>query len=224
MKLLERYPSLPYVVPFVVFAVLLLAAPSLPASPRIEAIIRVSVLTLTLVVVARGAISFRVTNVLGTLAVGAGVFAIWIAPDMVITGWRESWVFQNGITGKLTLSMPVAARSDAVVVTLRIVRAAILVPIIEELFWRAWLPRVLVAKDFRTVPLGVYTTTTFVATAILFASEHGPYWEVGIVAGVIYNWWMYRTRSLGDLILAHAVTNLLLSIFVLRTGRWEFWM
>ena len=92
------------------------------------------------------------------------------------------------------------------------------------MFWRAWLPRVLVARDFRTVRLGSYTTMTFVATAVLFASEHGPYWEVGLIAGVIYNWWMFRTRSLGDLVLAHGLTNLLLSIFVLVTGRWEYWM
>ena len=224
VKLIERFPSVPYVVPFIVFAVLLVAAPSLPTSPRVEAIIRVAVLTLTLVVVARGVIDFRVSNWAGTLAVGAGVFALWIAPDMLVPGWRDSWLFQNGITGKLQLSMPVAARSDPLVLALRIARAAILVPIIEELFWRAWLPRVLVAKDFRTVPLGRYTTMSFVGTAVLFASEHGPYWEVGLVAGVIYNWWMSRTRSLGDLILAHAVTNLLLSIFVLLTGRWEYWM
>ena len=224
VKLIERYPSAPYVVPFLVFAILLLAAPTMPFSQRVESAIRVTVLTLTLVAVARGAIDFRVTHWLGTLAVAVGVFALWIAPDMLIPGWRDSWIFQNGITGSLHLSMPVASRSDPVVLTLRIARAAILVPIIEELFWRAWLPRVLVAKDFRTVPLGHYSTMSFVATAVLFASEHGPYWEVGLAAGLIYNWWMFRTRSLGDLILAHAVTNLLLGLFVVATGRWEYWM
>ena len=224
MKLVERFPSVPYVVPFVVFAVLLIAGPSMPASPRVEAIIRVTLLALVLAVAARGVIAFRVTHWAGTLAVGGSVFALWIAPDLLVAGWRESWIFQNGLTGSLQISMPVSARSDPLVLTLRIARAAILVPIIEELFWRAWVPRALVAKDFRTVSLGAYTTMSFVATAVLFASEHGPYWEVGLVAGVIYNWWMFRTRSLGDLILAHAVTNLLLSIFVLGTGRWEFWM
>jgi membrane protease YdiL (CAAX protease family) len=59
---------------------------------------------------------------------------------------------------------------------------------------------------------------------VLFAAEHGPYWEVGLLCGVIYNWWMWRTRSLGDLILVHAVTNLALSLFVIATQRWTFWM
>jgi membrane protease YdiL (CAAX protease family) len=59
---------------------------------------------------------------------------------------------------------------------------------------------------------------------VLFASEHGAYWDVGLAAGVAYNWWMVRTRSLGDLILAHAVTNLCLSVYVIAAGKWEYWL
>ncbi|MBE7541609.1 MAG: CPBP family intramembrane metalloprotease [Solibacteraceae bacterium] len=61
-------------------------------------------------------------------------------------------------------------------------------------------------------------------TAALFSLEHGSYWEVGFLAGAVYNWWMVRTKSVSDLILAHAVTNACLAAFVLLTGRWEFWM
>ena len=92
------------------------------------------------------------------------------------------------------------------------------------LFWRAWLPRWIDrAKDFREVPLGQYSRAAFWLTAILFASEHGALWDVGLAAGLLYNWWMRRTRSLGDLILAHAVTNACLSVYVLTRGRWEYW-
>ena len=56
------------------------------------------------------------------------------------------------------------------------------------------------------------------------AVEHGPFWEVGLLCGIIYNWWMRRTRSLGDLMLVHAVTNLALAVYVIVTGRWMFWM
>ncbi len=64
--------------------------------------------------------------------------------------------------------------------------------------------------------MGQYTPLSFWAVALLFASEHGPYWEVGLIAGVAYNWWMVRTRNLADCILAHAVTNALLAAYVLR--------
>jgi membrane protease YdiL (CAAX protease family) len=48
-------------------------------------------------------------------------------------------------------------------------------------------------------------------------------WDVGLMAGLAYNWWMRRTRSLGDLMLTHAVTNACLSAYVLIEGRWEYW-
>jgi membrane protease YdiL (CAAX protease family) len=59
---------------------------------------------------------------------------------------------------------------------------------------------------------------------VLFAAEHGPYWDVGLVAGVIFNLWMMRTKSLGDLILAHAVTNACLAAYVIAAGKWEYWL
>ncbi len=100
----------------------------------------------------------------------------------------------------------------------------LLIPIVEELFWRAWLMRWLINPHFQKVPLGTYTATAFWFTAILFASEHGAYWDVGLAAGIIYNWWMVRTRSLADCILAHAVTNGALAGYVLLAGKWEYWL
>jgi CAAX prenyl protease-like protein len=95
---------------------------------------------------------------------------------------------------------------------------------VEELFWRGWLMRWLIAADFRSVPLGAYTAQAFWVVAVLFASEHGAYWDVGLLAGIAYNWWMLRTRSLGDLILAHAVTNACLSAYVIVARKWEYWL
>ncbi len=97
------------------------------------------------------------------------------------------------------------------------------VPMLEELFWRGWLMRWLISPKFETVPLGAYQAGSFWITAALFASEHGPYWDVGLVAGIAYNWWMIRTRSLADCILAHAVTNGCLCWYVVVTHRWEYW-
>ncbi len=204
--------------------VLLAAMPSLGLAPRVDAITRVSILTITILTLGRPVLDFRLRHPLGTFTVGVGVFALWVAPDLLIPGWRAHPLFQNSLTGTLSSSMAPEARSDVLVLTLRIARAALLVPILEELFWRGWLPRFLDAKDFRTLPIGSFSTTSFVATAVLFAAEHGPFWEVGLLAGIAYNLWMQHTRSLGDLIAAHGLTNLLLSIFVLLTGRWEFWL
>jgi len=74
------------------------------------------------------------------------------------------------------------------------------------------------------VPVGQYRALSFWAVALLFAAEHGPYWEVGLMAGVAYNWWCVRTRNLADCILAHAVTNGLLAGYVLLCDQWQFWL
>jgi CAAX prenyl protease-like protein len=100
----------------------------------------------------------------------------------------------------------------------------IIVPIVEELFWRGWAPRWIDRMDdFQALPLGSFTTRSFLLTAALFGVEHGSYWDVGFAAGVGYNWWVWKTRSLGDLILSHAVTNACLAGWVLGTGQWQYW-
>lgn len=224
MTITERSPSLPYVAPFAAFMALLALAPRLPLGVREEAVLRVAVLVLVLGLCSRRVLSLKVSHGITSIALGIGVFALWIAPDVLLPYWRASPLFHNGLTGKVEGTLPLAGRGDALVLALRFVRAALLVPVIEELFWRGWLPRwVDGMEDFRAIPLGQYSRASFLLTAILFASEHGALWDVGLGAGLLYNWWMRRTRSLGDLILAHGVTNACLSAYVLLRGRWEYW-
>ena len=223
-ELIRKNPSLPYVLPFVVFLVLLGLAPYLSFLGWWEFPLRIVVLCAVMWIFSRGVIDVRVRHWLGTIGMGIAVFLIWIGPDALIPGYRDSWIFQNSITGKLHSSIPADLLSDRLVLTLRTFRAVIIVPIIEELFWRAWLMRWIINTDFRQVPMGTYSAQSFWLTAVLFASEHGPYWEVGLIAGVLYNWWMVRTKSLGDCILAHAITNGLLCGYVLMTGKWEYWL
>ena len=223
-SLIRRYPSLPYIVPFGVFIAFLGIAPYLTFMGRWEFPFRVAILIAVLWLFSRDAISLRASNLVGSVALGLAVFAIWIGPDLLIPGYREHWLFQNSITGKLHSSISQDLLADKMVLLLRCFRAIILVPIIEELFWRAWLMRWVISSDFQTVKLGAYTSKAMWITALLFASEHGPYWEVGLIAGLLYNWWMVRTKSLGDCILAHAVTNAALSFYVVQTGKWEYWL
>jgi hypothetical protein len=71
--------------------------------------------------------------------------------------------------------------------------------------------------------LGAWSARAFWVVAVLFAAEHGALWDVGLAAGVLYNGWMVRTKSLCDLILAHGVTNLCLSAYVIFAGKWQYW-
>ena len=65
---------------------------------------------------------------------------------------------------------------------------------------------------------------SFLIASALFASEHGSYWEVGLAAGLAYNWWIVRTKCLADCILAHAVTNGVLSAYVIFGKQWQYWL
>ena len=120
--------------------------------------------------------------------------------------------------------MPPESLRNPLDLALRVLRASTVVAVVEEIFWRGWLMRWLIEDDFLSVPIGTYQLRAFCFTALFFAFEHGPYWEVGLAAGLVYNWWAIRSRSLGDLILAHGVTNAALAAFVILTRRWEYWM
>ncbi|HEY0780273.1 MAG TPA: CAAX prenyl protease-related protein [Gemmatirosa sp.] len=214
-----------YVGPFAVFVAWLALDRYVPLANPAREIVRDLVVLAGIVGFARPLLprALRPTRPLAGVALGLAVCALWVAPDLLVPGWRGHWLFQNAITGSLKTSIA-PAELTPVMLVLRTARAALLVPVLEELFWRGWLPRWLQDARFERVPLGRYTAFAFWGTAALFAAEHGPYWEVGLLCGVIYNWWMGRTRALGDLVLVHAVTNLALSLFVIATGRWTFWM
>ena len=219
-----RAPAAPYVVPFAVFLAYLALRKAVSLPDLADQAISVALLSLVLLVIARPAIDLKVGNAAGTVLIGILVFAVWIAPDYFFPGYRSHWLFTNVILGAPQPGLADSSHSAALVLALRAIRASLIVPILEELFWRAWLMRWLINPDFRAVPLGAWSARTFAIVAILFASEHGSYWDVGLAAGVVYNAWMIRTKSLGDLIVAHAVTNACLSAYVVFTGRWEYWV
>jgi CAAX prenyl protease-like protein len=215
--------TISWVGPFAVFMLWLAVDKWIPLANPAREIVRDVVLVASIFAFSRHLLPRHAAHSAGSIALGVGVFLLWIAPDALVPGWREHWMFQNGITGRLKTSIPPSELTPLMLV-LRTMRAALIVPIVEELFWRGWLPRWIQNTRFERIPLGSYSTFAFWATAALFALEHGPYWEVGLVCGLLYNWWMRRTRSLGDLMLTHAVTNLALSLYAIATGRWTLWM
>lgn len=221
--LAARYPMLAWVGPFAAFLFFLVIQSRLEFLGAAEYPLRAAILGFVIWFCSRGVLSLRVERPWLSIAVGLGVFLVWIAPDQLIPGYRSHWLFQNGVMGKLEGGIPAALRTSTLVLVFRFLRASVIVPIIEELFWRGWLMRWLIQPKFEDVPLGQFESRAFWITAVLFAAEHGPYWEVGLLAGIAYNWLMVRTRSLGDCILAHAVTNAVLSGWVIATGQWQYW-
>ena len=217
------WSAIPYVLPFAVFMAFLALQKYVPLPANIEFIARDLLLAGVLFGFSRYVIQLHPSRRLETVVLGVAVFLIWVGPDLLFPNYRRHWLFQNSILGELTITIPGSVLESPWVLWPRILQAVVFVPILEELFWRAWLMRWLISPQFEKIPLGTYRAGAFWITAILFASEHGPYWDVGLIAGIAYNWWMVRTRSLADCILAHAVTNACLCGYVVATHRWEYW-
>ena len=200
-----------------------LAMGGIPGLGAAEYPVRVGILGAVIWLFSRPVLDLRMPNWIGSVVLGLAVFVVWVAPDVLWPGYREHWLFQNSLTGKAESSVPTELQANTMVLIFRAIRATLIVPIVEELFWRGWLMRWLIKNDFTSIPLGMYARDAFWITAALFAAEHGPYWEVGLLAGLAYNWWMVRTKSLGDCILAHAVTNGVLSAYTVYGGHWQYW-
>ena len=136
---------------------------------------------------------------LGGILVGLAVFVIWILPEQFdIPLYRRFCIIGEGGT------QAVAEASEAMI-AVRLVGSAFVISVAEELFFRKWL-------------IGFAGFWPMVA---LFAVEHDR-WLVGAIAGVAYGW-LYLRKGLGAAIIAHATTNLVLGLWVIRSGQWQFW-
>ena len=146
---------------------------------------------------------------------GLLVLVIWIVPDGYLLEFGQSSGFNPHAFG-----WPGGAVKGLIAV--RLIGAAVVVPVMEELFWRSFLMRYLINPDFRSVPMGAFAWFSFLGVAILFGLEHHRV-VVGIIAGVLYGVLLIRQKKLKGVILAHGVTNFGLGIYVLVTGNWMFW-
>ncbi len=218
-----EYPAAAYIAPFLTVLLFIALFPKLHVSVFWEWPIRVILVSLVCYLAWPREISPMPQMWISSALVGIAVFFLWIAPDVLAPGYRGFVLFSNPVVGHAGSSLRPEALSSAWVLAWRTVRASTVVPAAEELFWRAFLMRWLINNDFQKVALGTYAPLAFWITALLFAAEHGPYWDVGLVAGIVYNFWMIRTRSVADCVLMHAVTNVLLSAYVIAYGQWQYW-
>ena len=99
------------------------------------------------------------------------MFVLWIAPDVLWPAYRSHWLFDNALVGSAKSSVPHDVKIDLVFIAFRIFGSVVLVPVLEELFWRGWLMRWLIGPDFEAVRLGTYTRYSFWVTAGCFAAE-----------------------------------------------------
>ncbi len=167
------------------------------------------------------------------VAVGVGVCVLWVGLDPYYPRLGE-------LSVKLVLSAPKDPAQAAaplwnpfvqfgagsalgwLFVGVRIAGSTLVVPPLEEAFFRSFLYRYLIQADFTAVPLGTLAWTPLVVSAVGFGLIHFQ-WFAGILCGFAYLGLMIHKQRLGDVMTAHAITNFLLGVWVVWKGAWQFW-
>lgn len=153
-------------------------------------------------------------HLLLSIASGLLVFVLWIKLD-------ASWMML-GEVGEGYKPINAAGQIDWLLVAFRITGATLVVPVMEELFWRSFIQRWIQKSDFLALhPAQIGLKALLIASA-LFAVEHLQ-WFAGLIAGLMFGWLYIRTRNLWAPIIAHATTNGALGAYVVTTGQWRFW-
>ncbi len=148
------------------------------------------------------------------LALGCGllVFVLWVNLDIKPLAFTAGDGFDPRTGGHLDLGVTLTRLAGAIVI----------VPIMEELFWRSFILRWLQSPGFLSVIPASIGVRPLLISSVLFATEH-RLWFAGLLAGLAYGWLYKRSGNLWVPIVAHALTNALLAAYVLATGSWSFW-
>jgi CAAX protease family protein len=163
---------------------------------------------------------FRPAPSLGKIALGVLtgllVCAAWVGLDGLYPAIK--FLGSRSAFDPLTLD----AASRWAFIAERLLGLVVLVPVIEEVFWRSFLMRWIIDNDFLKVPVGKVTSLAAAVTSTLFALAH-PEWLPALLTGALWAWLLWATRSLSTCLISHAMANLALGIYVITTHNWKFW-
>jgi uncharacterized protein len=215
---LALHPALPRAVPFAVFLLLTGCQAEFGEASKYWFYLAKTVVGAWLLWEARSLIpelkwSFSVEAVLAGLL----VLGLWIGLEGQYPKWQSEATPWNPHT--------LFGQGTALAwffVAVRLLGSSLLVPMLEEVFFRSFMYRFVASGDFLNVPLNRFLPVPFLATAAVFASEHLE-WLPGLLCGFIYQGLVIRKGRLGDAITAHAITNFLLGLYVVWKEAWLYW-
>jgi uncharacterized protein len=164
---------------------------------------------------------------LGVIVGVIGIFQ-WVGMQQFLQEWSVTGEWFKPDAAKAFDPTKHFAGNAALMYTFIAIRwilgASLVVPIMEELFWRdfAW-RNVIAPADFKLASVGEPDWKAIVAVSLIFAVVHGNWWLTSIVWAFMIAGLLVYTRSIGACIIAHATTNLLLGAYVLWTRDWTYW-
>ncbi len=234
LKKLEASPLLARVVPFAVFVALTFFQGKLGESSRYWIYSGKTVVGAWLLWVTRPLVAEMKWKLSWeAVVVGVAVFVIWVGLDGLYPSFDRLMIYTG--LGKAKSDAELASelwnpqaqfgQGSAlawIVILMRWLGAAIVVPPLEEVFYRSLLYRYLAKADFQSMSLGQFRWNPFLLAAMIFGFAHQE-WLAGIVCGLAYQGLVCWKGRLGDAITAHAITNFLLGLWVIWRGAWHFW-
>jgi uncharacterized protein len=232
MMATSKSPTLAYTAPFVVFMLLMAVGPTIleiiPVWPYAPAYIVFPLQTVVcggLLIYFWNSYKFNGIKYLSvTFAVGFFGFAMWTAPQFF------HWIAPR-FTGFNPDFFAASPAGYWTTVIMRFIRLVIVVPLLEELFWRGFLMRYLISDRWTEVPFGQFQWKAFSITVLAFTLVHwgsdnfipGQDFYSAILYGILIGGVACLTKSLGSCVFVHAVTNLFLGLYIMFTKQWGFW-
>jgi hypothetical protein len=230
-KIMQESPASARVAPFVVFLVLTFLQGQLGEASRFWVYLLKSLfgiyliwLMWPLVPEMRWRVSWE------AIVVGVLVCVVWVGIDFPLAKQSEMWVWL-GLSKPPEKPAPLwnpfefygeGATWAWVCVIGRIAASTLVVPHLEEVFYRSFLYRYIHRTKFNDVPLNTFAWLPFLVTAAVFGLAHNE-WLAGLLCALAYQWLVIRKDRLGDAMTAHAITNVLLGIYIVWQGAWQFW-
>ncbi len=215
MNLFKPTSAGPYVVPFLIFSIFLAAEGWFPNDHYLIYPWKTLLVGAAILLFWKNLPNLVPTQWLASVLIGVLCVALWIELDPILVRYDHPLVGRNPF---LLYTPPLAWTLYG----FRLLGLTLCVPIMEEIFWRGFLMRVLIRENFSEVPMGTYQPFSFFCTTAAFATVHGAEWPLAVVVGLIYGTWFVKTKRLGDVILAHATTNFLLGLYCLAANDWHF--
>jgi CAAX prenyl protease-like protein len=214
--------DLAYILPMGIFLAFTWAAGQWPATYAICYVLKTIATAIALIVLWRRYTIIRWNAIgLGILIGIVGTFQ-WIGMQLLL---QKHFAFFHPSPDAFNPLTHFTNRAEMIAfIAVRLSGAVLVVPVMEELFWRDYLWRqILSPNDFKLAAVGEWAVAPLLIVSGVFATVHGNWWLTAIVWAMMIGGLLVYTKSLGACIVAHAVTNLLLGIYVLVYHDWAFW-
>lgn len=220
--------SLPYILPFALYLLLTQIPPKFPEYYPLlhgSCVVLVGLITIGLIR-GKGLIRFH-GDILPGILFGIGGIILWIflyelQLEAMLAKYLPDWLMPEARAAFNPCQDIASTVGRWSFIAIRILGMAVLVPFVEELFWRGFLLRWVISPKWQQVPIGSYSLKSFTWVVLLFTLAH-PEWLAAAVWCSLINLLLYWKHDLWNCIVAHGVSNLLLVIYVLLTGTWQLW-